>query len=147
MVFTPKKLFQKGVIKSFKIMQRPAFPTQQDLVSACIEFCEAADDNVVYEENFWSFEMMEELVEGYPEETFKIIKLILNTNVSNDVLGCLAAGPLEELIRVHGVKMIDAKEAEAVSNIEFNKALGGVWESDIIPEIWKRIIAVRKIVW
>jgi hypothetical protein len=128
-------------------MKRPPFPTKQDLVLGYIEMDKAPHGSAAHEEAFWAFGMMDDLVEEFPEEAFDVIKRILDADESGEVVGGLAAGPIEDLLYRHGEKMIDAIENEARCNPKFNDALGGVWQSGTRPEIWKRVQAIRKAVW
>ncbi len=100
-----------------------------------------------YEEAFWSFMMMEELVHNFPEEAFEVIKLILAADDSHEIVGPLAAGPIEDLLSGHGLRMIDAIESEARRDPKFNDALGGVWQSSTSPEVWERVTQARKATW
>jgi hypothetical protein len=59
----------------------------------------------------------------------------------------LAAGPLEDLMNENGNIFIDRVIEEAKRSEKFNTLLGGVWESNIEPEVWKKIESTRKNVW
>ena len=128
-------------------MKKPPFPTRDDLIAGYIAMNRAPVGSAEYHEAFWSFMIMDDLVEDFPEEAFEVIKRILDTDDADEVVGPLAAGPIEELLCSHGLQMIDAIESEARRNPKFNHALGGVWESDSLPEVWARVQAVRKSIW
>lgn len=53
--------------------------------------------------------------------------------------GLLAAGPLEDLLSANGADLISTVEAEARADKRFRWALGGVWQSSMPDEIWKRV--------
>lgn len=59
-----------------------------------------------------------------PERALAIILEVLKTETNRNMLGYLAAGPLEDLISMDTIDMI---EAEAARNERFKWLLGGVW--------------------
>ncbi|OYV07052.1 MAG: hypothetical protein CFE26_03020 [Verrucomicrobiales bacterium VVV1] len=128
-------------------MKQVPFPSKEDLVIGWIALQKAPINSENHHEAFWSFTLMDALVENFPEEALDVIKRILEHDDSPEVLGSTAAGPIEQLLVSHGSRMIDAIEEEARTNPRFQYALGGVWRSDALPEVWKRIEAVRKEVW
>ena len=88
---------------------------------------------------FWSIErfMTPELPEQ-AEECWKCILLVLSKRPPDEVLGVLAAGPLEDLIDDHGPRFIDRIETAAWQDPAFRSLLNGVWESST-PDIWARV--------
>ena len=125
-------------------MKQVPFPTKEDLVNGWIALHKAPLNSGNYHEAFWSYTLMDALVENFPEEALDAIRLILERDDSAEVIGGTAAGPIEQLLVSHGSRMIDAIEEEARANARFQYALGGVWKSDALPEVWKRVEAVRK---
>ena len=73
-----------------------------------------------------------------PEDCWLAILATLSKYPPAEVLGTLAAGPLEDLIEDHGPKFIGRIEAEAGRNSAFRELLSRVWQSST-PEIWARI--------
>lgn len=63
---------------------------------------------------------------------------ILARKPTEQVLGVLAAGPLEDLIHYWGPNFIDRIEQTAWDDIQFRNLLTGVWESSC-AEIWNRV--------
>jgi len=55
----------------------------------------------------------------------------------------LSAGPLEDLLAMHGPAIIDRVEAEAARDPTFAKLLGGVWQNRMTDEVWARVQAAR----
>jgi hypothetical protein len=100
-------------------------------------------DPAVSEEGAWAFGELLDLVETEPERAWESILYALNCMECLPHLGVLAAGPLEDLLCLHGVKFIDRIERLAVSDPRFAHVLGGVWQSQIPPEIWARVQQVR----
>lgn len=71
---------------------------------------------------------------------------VLSRNPPQEVIGVLAAGPLEDLIDDFGPQFIDRVEDEAKRNVAFRHLLGGVWKSGS-PEIWARVENARGVSW
>jgi hypothetical protein len=80
-----------------------------------------------------------------PEDCFSAILTVLEKEPSDDVLGVLAAGPLEDLLHYHGTEFIDKIEIEARRNPEFRDLLGGVWytKEDELQKRLNNIIGER----
>ncbi|WP_288409671.1 DUF6869 domain-containing protein [uncultured Sphingomonas sp.] len=55
------------------------------------------------------------------------------------VCGALAAGPVEDLLSLHGQAFIDRFEREARADRRVAWVLGGVWRLDMCDEIWNRV--------
>lgn len=87
-----------------------------------------------YEENFWAFEAMSELVGERPEEAWPVLLRMLDAADDGHV-GSLAAGPLENLLHAYGPQFIDRVAAEARTNAKLRDALTGVylWNSEVFP--------------
>lgn len=128
-------------------MKQPPFPTKEDLIKGWIHLQRSTLNSQAYEESFWSCMLFMNLCEDFPEDTLNVIKAILKTNDSMEIIGPLAAGPLEDLIAKHGSILIDDIEREARACPKFNKTLGGVWKSNTDEAVWKRIENVRKNIW
>jgi len=71
----------------------------------------------------------------------------IGANAADRRFCVLAAGPLEDLMDVHGEAFIDRAEAEARINPAFAMLLGGVWRSTIAERVWERMGAVAKRGW
>ncbi|HET6430956.1 DUF6869 domain-containing protein [Dyella sp.] len=80
------------------------------------------------------------------EDCWATILAILARAPPKDVLGLLAAGPLEDLIHHAGPGFIDRIELQARKDPAFRHLLGGVWASST-PDIWARIEAARGATW
>jgi hypothetical protein len=63
---------------------------------------------------------------------------ILARRPTEQVLGMLAAGPLEDLIHYWGPNFIDRIERVAKDDVRFRNLLAGVWESSS-AEVWSRV--------
>ena len=110
------------------------------LVNALRVLANEQPDSPIYDENFWANDCMDTIVAEMPELGFKLIVFALTYFKEPFEIGCLAAGPLENLVYFHGERMIDEIEREAKDNEQFRLLLSGIWgESDVNPQIWHRI--------
>jgi hypothetical protein len=69
----------------------------------------------------------------------------LVTEAPLDVLNYVAAGPVEDLLCIHGPKVVDRILIEARSSPEMRIALHGVWgENRMDPSVWKKLQAALR---
>ncbi len=66
---------------------------------------------------------------------------------SNRHIQVLAAGPLEDLLRYHGGKVVDRIEALARQQPAFRMLLNGVWGKRIDPDVMARLARYRSQAW
>ena len=81
-------------------------------------------------------------VEEDPEHAWSAILAALEDPRMEASLGVLAAGPLEDLLSMHGERFIDRVETTARSNPKFAWLLGGVWQHTMAEDVWSRVQAV-----
>jgi hypothetical protein len=81
----------------------------------------------------------EELRVEDPERALAIIREVLKAESNENMLGYLAAGPLEDLITMDTIDMV---EAEAACNERFLWLLGGVWYYTAPDELKARLDAI-----
>jgi uncharacterized protein DUF6869 len=117
--------------------------TRQETADAWIRMTKAGSGSQVYEDNFWAFEALYDLVSEDPEAAWPMILQILRLDHSPSVMENLSAGPLEDLLAKHGPAFIDRVEAEAARDPIFAKLLGGVWQNRMTDEVWARVQAAR----
>ena len=60
--------------------------------------------------NFWAYERLDELVKMAPEVAFEVVLAVLMRTDNEEVLENVAAGPLEDLVRLHGEVFFDRFE-------------------------------------
>ena len=114
----------------------------EKLIPTWIALHEVEENSPNYKRNFWAFEKLDDICENDPKLCWEIILEILNRDISDTVFGNLAAGPTEDLLVRHGPDFIDKFEKEAGQNERFKNLLSGVWQNDIVDDIWKRVLAV-----
>jgi len=78
-----------------------------------------------------------------PEAVWQAVLQIMQHDLSEDQISLLAAGPVEDLLALHGEKFIEHIEAEALRSPAFARVLGGVWRRDMPYEIWQRVERAR----
>ena len=90
-----------------------------------------------------AYKELDELIQEEPSIAFRIIEEIHYRICSEapdyDLMGYLAAGPLEDLLSYHGRTVIDDIEALAKEDPEFRKCLAGVWQADMEEELYARV--------
>lgn len=85
------------------------------------------------------------VVEENPELAWKAIVEATDQPRMEPYLGHLAAGPLEDLLDMHGPAFIERVEQCARLNAKFSRVLRGVWQSAMPESIWKRVQAAQNI--
>lgn len=80
-----------------------------------------------------------------PEKAWKLIQIIVQCCEENDVLGSLAAGPIEDLLSQHGEAFIDRIEVFARDNPKFLLLLQGVWKGMMSDSVWDRLQALQAV--
>ena len=78
-----------------------------------------------------------------PEFVWDVIMQLIQRDLSEEQLALLAAGPLEDLLALHGTHFIDRIEQQAQSSPKFAHLLGGVWRRGMPSEIWDRVERAR----
>jgi hypothetical protein len=73
-----------------------------------------------------------------PEEAWSLILEGIRRASSEQVLGLIGAGALENFLEHHGSVFIARVEREA-ANQRFRTALSHVWRSNISDTVWRRI--------
>ncbi len=85
------------------------------------------------------FDEFDWIVRKHPEHAWQYILATVADPRAQPFLGILAAGPIEDLIGLHGDAFIVRLEQEARQNPLFAWTLGGVWKCQMTDEIWARV--------
>jgi hypothetical protein len=80
-------------------------------------------------EYFWGWDAVNDFVHTAPAEKAWDLVVELLRRAPDEVLGDVAAGPLEDVVRLHGSALIAWIEGEARRDERFRWALGCVWLS------------------
>ena len=97
--------------------------------------------------DFEVYETVYDLIKADPEAALTFILLALKEKPNDFAFSNLAAGPMEDLLVMHGQRVIDLVEKEAKQNADFDDLLGGVWLSRMAPEIADRVTNARSAIW
>ena len=90
-----------------------------------------------------AYDELDDLIQESPAAAFRVIEEI-HWRICSEVpdyqlMGYLAAGPLEDLLSYHGERVIGDVEALAKEDPEFRKCLAGVWQNDMEDEMYARV--------
>jgi hypothetical protein len=78
-------------------------------------------------EDSWILEKVDVATNSNIDEAWEITRAVIEKASSNEALAYVAAGPLENLLQMHGPAVIDRVEREAEKSEKFQLALSGVW--------------------
>ena len=76
--------------------------------------------------DFWAFSEVNERIRGDAEDAWDLMLAILSA-IPDVALDYVSAGPLEDLVRIHGQTLINRIDDEARRNPQFRSALGRIW--------------------
>ena len=83
---------------------------------------------------------VEDLVRRDPDAAWAVVVELISRADDDAILAYIAAGPLENLVVLHGTQVIGRIEAHAAADSRFRRALTGIWvEGDVPEEISKRL--------
>jgi hypothetical protein len=86
----------------------------------------------------WATDEVEALVRRDPDSAWPLMLEMIRLADNDQVLAYIAAGPLENLVVLHGPHVIDRIEAWAAADGKFRRALTGVWVEGFVPDDIKR---------
>jgi hypothetical protein len=119
--------------------------TQEELINLAdswIEYWHAPEGLATKEKLSWVSDVEFDLRYNQPEELWKLILEIHRKDRSIPIQQVLSAGPVEDLLAMHGDRFIERVEQEARKDPQFAKLLGGVWRNRMTDEVWARLQAV-----
>lgn len=80
------------------------------------------------DEDFWAFEEVDTIVrDGDLDRVWELTLLLLKKAMTDEALGYVAAGPLEDMIRRYGDQALDRVEQACEGDSRIQLALSGVW--------------------
>lgn len=89
----------------------------------------------------WPSRLLDQLIfEGRPEDAWPLVVELVEQAPSEDALGYVAAGPLEDLIQQHGDAFADRTIERARADQRWRSALLGVWGWQDVSEPFRRTI-------
>jgi hypothetical protein len=112
-----------------------------ELAEAWIRYWQAPEDSA--ERGDFDLAMKFHDIEYHrPEILWAMILAIHSRDQSIHIQQVLSAGPLENLLALHGENFIDCVESEARTDPSFARLLGGVWKNRMSEGVWQRVQAV-----
>ena len=87
----------------------------------------------------WAWDEEFDLKYENPKLLWELIQEINLCDENKSVIEVLSAGPLEDLLSMHGEDFIDLIETKAKQDPSFAFLLGGVWKSSINDKVWERM--------
>lgn len=112
-----------------------------ELAEAWIRYWRAAE-NSPEREDFNLAMKFQDIEYHKPEILWAMILAIHTRDQSAHVDQVLSAGPLENLLALHGEHFIDRVESEAKTDPSFASLLGGVWKNRMSEAVWQRVQTV-----
>lgn len=107
----------------------------QELVRAWIQNCRDAiahgSRSEIADRTFWAYVELEKLCSADPKAALRLILAILASGPEVRVLENLAAGPLEDLLRRNGERILAEVQVAAASSPAFRELIGGVWTNNM----------------
>ncbi len=91
--------------------------------------------------NHWASTVLDVLLYKAPSLGWPLLREIVE-RAPDSAMEYIGAGPLEDLLVLHGFETIDAIEAEAGRSARFRLALAGVWRNAIPEPVWLRVLAL-----
>jgi hypothetical protein len=91
----------------------------------------------------WTFDLVDWLIAHRPELALDAVLASLDLCTQPEQVAVLAAGPAEDLIRLHGPTLIARLTQAAAQSARVRYLLSGVWQGDTPPLLWASIVAAR----
>jgi hypothetical protein len=107
-------------------------PTEEEVVDAYLR-----QHTLKRDEDFWAFNEVDRLVCSDPWVGWRITYMLIKKAPTDEALAYVAAGPLEDLLEIHGMAIIDEVTKVARADKRLQLALSGVWMERNIP-VWNR---------
>ncbi len=92
-----------------------------------------------YVETFWAFEETQQ-VAGMPLDLAWLFLRRLVHDGTDDVLGAVAAGPMEDFLSFRDADAIDRVERAARRDGRLRTCLAGVWKAGMSDAVWERVV-------
>jgi|GEM_PF-3409772 len=92
----------------------------------------------------WASARMFNILEGAPELAWELIVDMINRAPSDNALGFIAAGPLEDLLSKDGATFIELVEHRARQDEKFKRALGMLRRLGMTAEVWGRVVEAAR---
>lgn len=115
---------------------------KNDFVKSWMAIQDALAGTEAYEKNFWAHEELAGLCEDKPQDAWEVIIALVDAATSEPLLEAIGAGPLQELMAMHGAEFISRVEQEAAASARFRRAMAGAWLDGDDTPVWERFYEI-----
>ncbi|HKB60391.1 MAG TPA: hypothetical protein VKC56_10155 [Gallionellaceae bacterium] len=98
-----------------------------------------------YESNFWAHEELADLCEFSPDDAWEVILALVHATRADTLLQAIGAGPLADLMTLHGEQYIALVEGAAEADGRFRMAMTGAWLDGEDTPVWKKYYEIAGI--
>jgi hypothetical protein len=92
-------------------------PDSAQPANECIAYAEAVGRSARDDSRQWVFDEFNRLVREDPEAAWPLIRETVQRSGNDQILAFVAAGPLEDLVRLHACRFIDRMERRRMPRI------------------------------
>ena len=79
-----------------------------------------------------------------PERALSVMFGVMQLTDDQEVLGRLAAGPLEDFLGIHGRQCLEVFHALALEHRRLREVLDGVWQGAMPKDVWHQIETLKQ---
>lgn len=84
------------------------------------------------------------MISGEIEELWQFVLRVYKKELTQEVIGILSAGALEDVLAARGEEYISRVELLAANDAKFKYLLDGVWQNAMSDEVWSRVQAAAE---
>ena len=110
------------------------------------EIRELAEGWITKPEREWSTDddALYGILHREPDRALATIFAIMQLTEDQEVLGGLAAGPLEDFLGVHGKAYLEVFKTLALEQQQLREVLDGVWQGAMSKDVWHQIETLKQ---
>jgi hypothetical protein len=116
-------------------------PSDEDLRALLHDYLFLGPEN---EDQQCAFADVIDLLRDSPEDCWRLIELACHMDLSIEQAAYFAAGPVEDILGMHGEVFIDKLEVTARAQARMKTFVAGVWRGQMSDAIWGRVLALRR---
>ena len=118
----------------------------KELIDSWIKATELSQNDPGFSADNWAIQKVLDMhMDGEHEAIWKIILGIVSATKSDWVLGCLGAGPLEDLLVSHTPQYIERIAIEAETSPKFKRALTSVNLDADDTSLYKKVYEIAEV--
>ncbi len=115
-------------------------PSQRErLVETYLAHADAVSHDRADPEGYWSAAAIDDMIRGDVESAWPLVRELLRKAADDRMLAFIAAGPLEDLISLHGWALMERVAEAARSDQKLRRALTGIWVDELPEELLRRL--------